>query len=139
MKQKSIDLTFATWCNEKNTIAKRNARAAAYSNSIHNKKKRYAKEVILNIAMALCLLAIITVVFIKAFSTEPRYAIPYENGTYHYIYVTERICTVTEIVGDYITVYHNGNYYSFYGTGYIEGQTIICQFTDNWEIVGVTE
>lgn len=62
-----------------------------------------------------------------------------ESNAQNYVYVSERICTVTDITEDCITVCYNGNEYAFFGYGYEEGQQIICQFTNDMEIVGVTE
>ena len=48
-------------------------------------------------------------------------------------------CIIREIVGDTITVEHNGNLYSFYGYGYVEGQKIICTFTDDMKVIDASE
>lgn len=49
-----------------------------------------------------------------------------ESNAQNYVYVSERICTVTDITEDCITVCYNGNEYAFFGYGYEEGQQIIC-------------
>lgn len=136
---REVDLTFAKFCNANAELRKRNAKALAYSESVCKRKHEYNKEAIFNIAMALCVLAIVLIIFVKAFTTERRYAVPYDNGAYHYTYVTERICTVTETTNNLITVDYKGNLYSFYGNGYKAGEKIVCQFTDDWQIVGVVE
>lgn len=125
-------------------INRRNRVAQAYIDS--HKKCKANKE---DIGFALCILfALIT--FIVAIIVKANLdTVPYQEGYYkqtettqngnHYVYVSERICTVTDIVADYVTVYYNGNYYSFFGTGYVKGQTIVCQFTNDMKIIGVTE
>jgi hypothetical protein len=51
------------------------------------------------------------------------------------------ITRVTEVTDTQVYVVYKGNEYSFYAyKAELEvGDEIVCQFTDNWEIVGVTE
>ena len=148
--EKSIDLTFIKMLQEKRELEERNARAAAYSAKIERKRARKAErkrrtlEIVRNVTLTGVIIAGVVMLALHGLPNLPkpehRYAIPSESTQgLHYIYVTERYCTVTEITADYVTVSYNGNEYSFFGYGYEVGDEIICQFTDGWEIVGVTE
>ena len=79
---------------------------------------------------------LIALLGVKIANTEPRYVKADGNC---YVYVTEKLCEVTEVTSNYITVSYKGNEYSFHGYDYEVGQEIICQFTDEMEIVGVVE
>lgn len=158
--EKKIDLTPFLWCEEKRELMERNKRAEEYSARAElrraKRKERKAEicvkvlGVVAGILLGSVLLYVVNKVDLPELNLnlpkftlthEDRYAIPSETTSkgMHYIYVTERYCTVTEVTQDYITVDYNGNEYSFFGYGYEVGEEIICQFTDNWEIVGVTE
>jgi hypothetical protein len=143
MKTKTLDLTFARMVCKRNEIAERNAKATAYSESVQN-RRRQSKHFLVNICKGIAVVGVtfvtITACVLAVAKAEPRYAIPSNNTSgFHYTYVTERYCTVTEITGDLITVAYNGNLYDFFGYGYEVGEEIICQFTDSMEIVGVVE
>lgn len=128
-------------------INRRNREAQAYIDS-HKKRTTVRKE---DLAIMLCMLAaivgLVVGIIIKANLDEPLYITEgyymetdekQANGNY-FVYVTERICEVTEINNDLITVEYNGNFYDFFGYGYEVGEQIVCQFTNGMEIVGVTE
>lgn len=144
--QKEINLTFVRLVNKKAELNKRNAKAQEYIDSVAQrratkhrlfKKGSVTTETLITIASLLCVLILTAGIFAKAVNTEPRYAIASEQQAdgNHFIYVTERVCTVTEIKNNLITVECKGNLYSFYGNGYKVGTEIVCLFTDNWEIV----
>ena len=145
-REREIDLTYVKLCNERVELYKRNRRAERYSaNAQRRIQKRNIKFAKFSEQVGLIILicAIITILaygFIKE-PSEPRYAIASAkqiNGN-HFIYITEKICKVEEIDGDYITVSYKGNEYDFFGDGYEIGEEIICQFTDTMEIVGVVD
>lgn len=48
-------------------------------------------------------------------------------------------CIIREVVGDTITVEHNGNLYNFYGYGYKAGQKVICTFTEDMKVIDASE
>ena len=50
---------------------------------------------------------------------------------------TERVCKVVEVneSENIVTVEYNGQLYDFYGNGFLVGETIVCKFMDNMEIV----
>lgn len=131
-----------------NTERNKQIRAAkAYSEKIKAKAKKCYKEgVAFIIATLFAFLSLVAGIYIKANIDEVPYAEGYymetdeqqSNGTY-FVYVTERICEVTEINNDLITVEYNGNLYDFFGYGYEIGEQITCQFTTGMEIVGVVE
>lgn len=160
METKTLDLTPFLWCEEKRELAERNKRAEEYSARAElrraKQKERKAEicvkvlSAIVGVGIGIGILVFISNSDFKlpelqlpkfTLTHEDRYAIPSETTSkgMHYVYVTERICEVTEITADYVTVDYNGNEYSFFGYGYEVGEKIICQFTDGWEIVGVTE
>lgn len=145
MKTKTLDLTFARMVCKRNEIAERNAKATAYSESVQN-RRRQSKHFLVNICKGIAVVSIVCVTMITcvvAFAkSEPRYAIANNNGNgIHYQYVTERECVVTEVTDTQVYVSYKGNEYSFYAyeTELEVNDEIICQFTDNWEIVGVVE
>jgi hypothetical protein len=133
---------------EQNARAKRIKEAQAYSEEIHkanrNKAKKRSKvaDTVITFAMLLCIIGLVAGIVVKATTTEHGYYKKTEtmqsNGNY-FVYVTERICEVEEINNDLVTVEYKGKLYDFFGYGYEVGEEIICQFTNNWEIIGVTE
>lgn len=133
-----INLELATACNEHTELRREVEIHKAKCKAIRKERQR---EIITNIAMAIIIIATIVIVCTNATKTEPRYAIASErqtNGNY-FVYVTEHICEVTKTTVDMVTVSYKGNEYSFYGCGYEVGEEIVCQFTDNMEVVGVVE
>jgi hypothetical protein len=121
-------------------LAERNEKAERYSKSVQSRHRNFLAKICKGVALIVSAVAVSAVCIVASGKTEPRYAIPSEQANgFHYVYITERICTVTEITGDYVTVEYNGNLYDFFGYGYSIGETITCQFTDGMEIVGVVE
>lgn len=118
-------------------LVERNANARAYIRSCKRKHNQKRKDAIAAIALGL-VFAGAMFTMISCSETEHRYTIARENGHRHYTYVTDRECKVTEVTEDLVTVECNGNLYGFYvyNTELEVGDEIICQFTDNWEIVG---
>jgi hypothetical protein len=53
------------------------------------------------------------------------------------VYPTEIVCKVVEVneSENIVTVEYNGQRYDFYGNDFLVGETIVCKFTDNMEIV----
>jgi len=97
-----------------------------------------AKEILLEIlgGIALATILIIFIIIVLATETDYNYAVAIEDEFgVHYEYVTERICTVTEIKNDLITVDCKGKLYQFYGTGYTINDEIICVFNEANEII----
>lgn len=121
----TLKLEYVELCN-------RNANATKYLRSKSRKRKR-TKNAISTIFGILAIAGLLLGSAHKLATEEFRYAIPTETS---YQYVTEKLCEVTEISGNFVTVEHNGNAYSFYGTDFEVGQNVVCQFTDNMEIVG---
>lgn len=71
-------------------------------------------------------------------NADQTYAIASENGNgIHYEYVTDRVCTITEITEETVTVEYKGNLYIFYAdnTSYKTGEKIICTFNGANEII----
>ena len=137
----TLDLTSASFCNKKAELAKRNARAEAYSASCRKTRRLALAKNILVGAISIS----ISISMVYALATKeytPRYAIASEtvqpDGN-RFIFVTDRKCTVIGTYENEVTVDYKGNLYSFYGYGYEVGEKIVCQFTDDWEIVGVVE
>ena len=91
------------------------------------------------------ILAFLLVLFVDNLPTyEYRYAIGKPSNGVNYTYVTERKCEVVEITETEIFVEYKGNVYSyFYDRTERQllrvGDTVYCQFTDDWEIVGTTK
>ena len=147
--QKELDLTFVRLVNKRNELNRRNAKAQEYIDSVAKRKTTRCKlfkkgsittETLITIASLLCVLVLVIGIVAKAMSAEPRYAIAGDDSNgQHYVYVTEKVCEVTEVNTYTVTVEYKGNFYSFYGSGYSVGETIVCQFTDTMEIVGVIE
>lgn len=137
MQGKTLDLTFVQFCNGNvdvnvNTeISKRKAKTRKYL----SKKEKRKREIISNLVVILLFAALIIGTCIKIYNTEPRYAIASE--TENYIYVTEKLCEVVNTSENITTVSYKGNEYDFYGNGFENGEKIICQFTDEMEIIGV--
>lgn len=148
MKRTEIDMSFANLANEETEIrakAKEEKQKIAKEQKPKKAKEKRTKfETVVISLMLGTIVALSAGVVVKAVTDENSYYMRTEtqqpNGTY-YTLVTEKDCVVTEIVGDYITVYYKGDgqYYEFLGDGYYEGQEIICQFTTGMEIVGVKE
>jgi hypothetical protein len=128
---------------------KRLREAQAYSDNLAkekaNRKHRIniTVETATNIVLVVAIIAMVVAIIAKALSGT-------ENGFYkrttemqpdgnYFVYVTERICEVEEINNDLVTVEYKGKLYDFFGYGYEVGEQIICQFTNDWEIVGVSE
>ena len=65
---KTLDLTYASYCNEKIEIAKRNQRARAYSDNVKAKqiKTHNVKENLLMLATIICVNATIIYAFLDA-------------------------------------------------------------------------
>ena len=73
---------------------------------------------------------------------EPHYAIGKPSNGVNYTYVTERKCVVTEITESQIYVEYKGEVYSYYYDKSERqllrvGDVVYCQFTDDWEIIGI--
>lgn len=125
---------------------KRQRKAMEYIQSIAERKRKRKELVIDIITVTVIAIAILIVMslIIRGITMENSYYkqtdTKQSDGSY-YVYVTEKDCTVieTDIEKGIVTVDYKGNAYSFYGDGYIEGEKIICQFTDAMEIVGVIE
>ena len=127
-------------------INRRNRQAQAYIDSKAKRTTVRKEDLAIILCILFALIALVIGIIVKANFNEPMYQEGYyistdvqqPNGNY-FVYVTERICEVEAINNDLITVEYNGNFYDFFGYGYEEGQTIICQFTNSMEIVGVVE
>lgn len=141
-----LDMTYVEIVQENAETNKQIKKARAYSEKIKAKAKKCYKEgVAFIIATLFAFLSLVAGIHIKANLDEPYVEgyymetdTPQANGNY-FVYVTERICEVTEIENDLITVEYNGNLYDFLGYGYEVGEDIVCQFTNEMEIVGVVE
>ena len=127
-------------------INKRNRAAQAYIDS-HKKPTVRKGDLAIMLCMLAAIIGLVVGIIIKANLNEPLYITEgyymetdekQADGNY-FVYVTERICEVTEINNDLITVEYNGNLYDFFGYGYEVGEQITCQFTTGMEIVGVVE
>lgn len=68
-------------------------------------------------------------------TTEPTT----EEQTTTEIITADFECIIREVVGNTITVEHNGNLYNFYGNGYAEGQRVICTFTEDMKVIDASE
>ena len=107
--------------------------------------KKHTRETITAIAVSVCLLVVVIGVFIKALTAPNAY---YKRTTEmqpdgnYFVWVTERICEIEEIEDDLITVEYKGNLYDFFvcdSDTYEVGEKIVCQFTNDWEIVGISD
>jgi hypothetical protein len=116
----------------------------AYVNANHERKKaeRIAREnkrknIIATVVCTTTLAALFMLLLYTKANQDYTYAIASDNyNGVHYEYVTDRVCTVTEINGDLVTVEtKNGNLYKFYGDGYEVDDTIICTFNSANEII----
>jgi hypothetical protein len=99
-------------------------------------------ELIKNIVgLALALLFTVVVLCIYASTTDASntYTVADETRTdgLHYSYRTDAYCEVVAITVDMIEVEYEDNIYSFYvdGVDFKVGDTIICTFTENWEVI----
>lgn len=142
-----IKTDFIPYIREKSEKARRNRIAKEYLQEVTERKtkaKAERKSNIIAITAFLCVFILTIILFAKAFSGQGYYKrteTMQSDGTY-YVYVTERICKVTEVENDLITVSYKGNTYDFFVSDpetYEIGQKIVCQFTNDMEIVGITE
>ena len=107
---------------------------------LRKRKAERTREIYSNIA-GICFSAIIILglgwAFVHSYTNqEQTYAIASENGNgIHYEYVTDKVCEVTEIKGNLVTVEYKGNLYSFYGTGFELNEKIVCTFNSADEII----
>jgi hypothetical protein len=118
-------------------LAERNSNAIEYSLDCEHRRKQELKDKVLAIVAGIVGASLIFAM-VACSNTEPRYAIPFENGNgIHYTYVTERKCEVTEVTDTQVYVSYKGNEYAFYAynTELEVGDKVICKFTDNWEII----
>ena len=129
-----IKTEFMAICNERADAIRNQRRAYAYSLSVEvdrEMKRARRKEVIKELVIStICIIGL--VLFLNAFIdyANESYAGTTEN-------TSTEVCTVTEINEDLVTVHHKGSFYSFYGNGYKVGDSIVCQFTSEMEIVNV--
>lgn len=114
-------------------LAMRNRKARAYSRRCRSNQAKKDRM------FAICagvVFAVVMFSIVACSGTENRYAIARENGNgIHYTYVTERKCTVTEVMDNCVAVSYKGNEYSFYtyDTELKVGDEVVCKFTDNWK------
>ena len=99
--------------------------------------KKIIKELTETVALTIIICAIFTLPLLASAKQDMTYTIASENcNGVHYEYVIDRVCTVTEIDGELITVEtRNGNIYEFYGDGYKVNDTVICTFNSANEII----
>ena len=99
--------------------------------------KERIKDNVALITIIACFVSIIMASFSNG--NDCTYAIAdNSNPDIHYVYVTDRVCTVTEISDDIITVEtRDGNLYEFYGNGFEVNETVICVFNDADELIDV--
>lgn len=135
---KQLDMTLVSVVNENAALAQEEYSYVRENERRDARSKAKRRKRIENIMLCLVLIVMIILGVFKIINAEPRYAKASESEN-HYVYVTERVCKVTEITEDYVTVEYDGKEYDFFGYGYEVGEEIICQFTDGWEIVGVCE
>ena len=142
--QKEIDLTFVRLVNKKAELNKCNEKPQVCSDSIQKRRRTKRKvkgfittDALITIASLLCVVALAIIIFAKALTIEPRYAIAGDDGNgNHFIYVTEIPCEVYEVSNNLVTVEYKGNLYSFraYNTELEVGDEVICRFTDDMKI-----
>ena len=106
------------------------------------KQQRIAKEIkrkniISGVVCTTTLAALFMLLLYSKANADYTYTIASENNSgIHYEYVTDRVCTVTEISDDIVTVEtRNGNLYEFYGDGYEVNDTVVCTFNSANEII----
>lgn len=142
-----IKTDFIPYIREKSEKARRNRIAKEYLQEVTERKaeaKAEKKRNIIAIAAFLCVLILTIILFAKAFTEQGYYKkteTMQPDGNY-FVWVTEIECEVTEIENDLITVSYKGNAYDFFVSDpetYEIGQKIVCQFTNDMEIVGITE
>lgn len=106
-------------------------------NNKTKKLKAKLKEILIDILGGTIIAGILLLILLLGLSeeTEYTYAVVSDNEGIHYTNVTEKVCTVTEINGNLVTVDYKGNLYTFYGTGYIVGTEIVCTFNNANEII----
>lgn len=121
-------------------LAQEYRHAVAESKAEH---KKHTRENLICIALAVCLLAIVVALFIKAFITPQGYYRPTEtmqpDGSY-YEWVEPYKCQIADIINDLIVVEYKGNEYGFYVNDpecYTIGEKVWGIFTENMEIVDI--
>jgi hypothetical protein len=146
MEMEYIKTNFIPYIRENSERARQIRLAEEYRCSVAERKvkaKKHTRETVMCIAILVCFLAIVIGVLIKAFTAPNAYYKKTEtmqpDGNY-FVWVTERICEVEKIDNDLVTVEYKGNLYDFFVSDpetYEIGQKIVCQFTNDMEIVGV--
>lgn len=153
--EREIDLRMVEHCNRKANAMRYSANARrrmSKATRLVNFLKKLAEHTtefireyapqILTLLLVFASVVMLGYGFVKE-PSEPRYAIASEvqaNGN-HYIYVTEKPCTVTEVTDTKVYVEYKGNEYSFYAykTQFKVGDEITCRFTDDMKIYDTTE
>ena len=110
------------------------------ANIANRNYRRRQREIKRRKALSCCAITVGIISVIMLLGSKPAdytYAVASENNPgYAYEYVTDRVCTVTEINGNIITVEtRDGNLYEFYGNGYKVGTEIICTFNSADELI----
>lgn len=122
-----LDLTMLQYVNRNYEVKK--------AQRIARETKR--KNIISGVVCITTLVALFILLLYSKANADYTYAVASNNNSgYAYEYVTDRVCTVTEISGDIITVEtRNGNQYEFYGNGYEINETIVCTFNSADELI----
>lgn len=104
---------------------------------IREEQREKRIDTILTILSVIVVCIIFAVSIYANLTKDYVYAVAKENSFgNHYEYVTDRVCTVTEINGDLITVEtRNGDLYEFYGDGFEIDETIVCTFNSANELI----
>lgn len=123
----NIDMTFLDIVN-RNYEVKKQQRIA---------KKIKRNNIIAGVVCTTALAALFMLLLYTKANQDYTYAIASDNyNGVHYEYVTDRVCTVTEIDGDLITVEtRSGSLYEFYGDGYEVNDIVVCTFNSANEII----
>lgn len=123
-------------------LAQEYRHAVAESKAEH---KKHTRENIICAAMAICLLAIVVVLFVKAFVTPSGYYRATDtmqpDGTY-YEWVEPLPCKVVEVEDDLVIVEYKGNEYGFLVNDpeyYEVGQKVYGIFTSDMELVDIED
>ena len=93
------------------------------------------------IGLSICIIFTVVILCIYTSTTDASstytVADPSRTDGLHYSYRTDAYCEVVAITVDMVEVEYDGNIYSFYvdGVDFKVGDTIICTFTENWEVI----
>ena len=146
----TIKTDFIPAIREKSALARRERLAREYSEAVAERENRYkaehkkhTRENIICVAIAVCLLAIVVALFVKAFITPSgsyRATDTMQPDGSYYQWVEPLRCKVVEVEDDLVIVSYKGKEYDFIvctDDTYEVGQKVYGIFTSDMELVDI--